>query len=311
MMLWRSPCVLYVGTVLFLCLGNVSHATSDPDDLSLLPVLPPPIPEGCNCNTLVAEKEGCCTPNVGRPFTMTPCLCLTCFKGTFKDGVCPPKPCICTREFAPVCCDFGDGTQRTASNPCVCENCGSGGEIVSRGTCPPTVTKVEEPKACICTLEFDPVCCENADGSRVTTGNPCQCERCGSGGEVISNGQCPPAVTCANVRCAGPGPCIDTPDGPICTTTVNPTCADLKCANCVDTSEGPVCGAVTTPPPVKPTCATLKIECANCVDTRDGPVCVPPGQPSCATLKCANCVDTKDGPVCGALATPEPENPCY
>lgn len=55
--------------------------------------------------------------------------------------------------------------------------------------------------------------------------------------------------TCANVRCAS-GTCIDTPQGPTCTTQTL-TCASTLCqvgSKCVETSTGPTCVPNTTGP---------------------------------------------------------------
>ena len=70
-----------------------------------------------------------------------------------------PEPCICTKEYRPVCCE---GT--TYSNSCVagCSGCEGG-------------VKGECPTPCLCTKEYRPVCC---DGT--TYGNSCEarCDSC-------------------------------------------------------------------------------------------------------------------------------------
>lgn len=91
-------------------------------------------------------------------------------------------------------------------------------------------------------------------------------------------------TTCAMVRCGSGTTCVDTPQGAVCQMPApRPaiTCANVRCAGtCTDTSAGPVCGP---PPPPQP--EPLTLSCANvlcsqgmrCVETRSGPQCVSQG----------------------------------
>lgn len=53
------------------------------------------------------------------------------------------------------------------------------------------------PEPCICTLEFNPVCCKTYTGL-ITASNPCQC-KC-KGGTVVSSGPCEDTSPCACTR---------------------------------------------------------------------------------------------------------------
>jgi hypothetical protein len=73
------------------------------------------------------------------------------------------EPCICTREYSPVCgTPEGEKRPKTFSNECMaaCENAFD----VKRGEC---------ELDCFCTKEYKPHCCENKLGEKQTYPNKC------------------------------------------------------------------------------------------------------------------------------------------
>ncbi len=98
-----------------------------------------------------------------------------------------PNNCICTLEFAPVCCrvklgKFGTITQ-TQGNKCGCD-CIKGDVVFKRACNDPPL------KPAICTEEFDPTCCyiEKFDLT-YTAVNPCICKE-QAGGIITSDRFC-------------------------------------------------------------------------------------------------------------------------
>lgn len=150
---------------------------------------------------------------------------------------------------------------------------------------PPVTTK--PPKLCPCPKILRPTCCKsNTTGLLFTAANECICK---CDGTIIGPGKCP-AVSCANVRCAG-GPCVDTVDGPKCQPPKDPpksTCRNVKCGGrrpcCIETKRGPKCvHRQHRKCPSRVTCRTARCTRKRpcCIETWRGPKCVHRGHPRC------------------------------
>lgn len=87
-------------------------------------------------------------------------------------------------------------------------------------------------------------------------------------------------TTCAMVRCGSGTTCVETPSGAVCqmnTPAPAITCANVRCAGtCTDTTAGPVCGPRPDPTPTL-SCANVLCQSGICVETRSGPQCVSDG----------------------------------
>jgi hypothetical protein len=299
----------------------------------------------CNCRTCFKGEftEGVCPPRLTCANTLCSAgtTCCETPNGPKCEAV-KPADCACTKIFRPVCCQKPDGAKETASSDCLC-SCG-GGKVVSNGVCAAgtcaTVKCVagqtcfetpggpkcqrDKPDRCICPAVVQPICCQERDGTKKTAGNACECS-C-RGGKLASEGECP-SITCANVRCKGPGPCVDTPKGPVCSES-KPSCATVKCSagqTCVETPKGPKCqhkpAACSCPKTLQPVCCqqpdgTQKTACNACkCGCEGGKVAfeisgkVASGikcpSKTCANVRCKGpgpCIDTPEGPVCSDKA---------
>jgi hypothetical protein len=262
-----APTVAAFALAFALALPGAAAAALETPQKPPAAATPRPLPPGCVCNTLVAEKGGCCTPGDGGPaFPMTPCYCFTCFGGVFKAGRCP-APAAC----ASTTCKAGE----------TCVDTPAGAEC-------------QAEKGCACIALFQPVCCDVGGGRTETRGNSCECGQCGRGpGKVISDGECPgapPPATCASTTCSVGATCVDTPAGAecvpredcACTFDLHPVCCDLGGGKRVTRSNECTCtlcgtgGTVisdgrcpTKPPPA--TCASTTCSVGTtCVDTPAG-----------------------------------------
>ncbi len=135
----------------------------------------------------------------------------------------PPRPAMCTMEYAPVC---GQRSGRVQTFTNACQARAAGFAIISRGQCrrptpmtsrPPPPPRPAGPQ--MCTMNYAPVCGQR--GARVQTfTNACQARAANF--TVISRGQCrrQPGIT---VRPQRPAPRPAQPGG-ICTREYRPVC---------------------------------------------------------------------------------------
>ncbi|MCT7374408.1 Kazal-type serine protease inhibitor domain-containing protein [Chelativorans salis] len=94
----------------------------------------------------------------------------------------PPRPQICTQEYAPVCARRGERL-RTFSNACFAE--AEGFRPVHRGECRPQSSRPDRPQ--FCTREYAPVCARR--GNRIRTfGNACEAEAADY--RILRRGEC-------------------------------------------------------------------------------------------------------------------------
>jgi len=103
----------------------------------------------------------------------------------------PPRPQLCTMEYAPVCGQRGARVQ-TFSN--ACEARAANFTVIGRGQCrrQPGITIRPQPPAPprpggICTREYRPVCGQRGQQMRTF---PNACEAGNSGFRIIAQGQC-------------------------------------------------------------------------------------------------------------------------
>lgn len=93
----------------------------------------------------------------------------------------PPRPPMCTMEYAPVCGERGNSRQTFAN---ACQARSRGFDIIGRGECrrePPP------PPIRACTREYAPVCGERR-GRLQTFPNACEADR--QGFRVVNRGEC-------------------------------------------------------------------------------------------------------------------------
>lgn len=94
----------------------------------------------------------------------------------------PPRPQMCTMEYAPVCAERG-GARQTFPNACEART--RGYRVLDRGECrraPPP-----PPPVRACTREYAPVCGERR-GRLQTFANACEADR--DGFRVVGRGEC-------------------------------------------------------------------------------------------------------------------------
>ncbi|MCT8998293.1 Kazal-type serine protease inhibitor domain-containing protein [Chelativorans intermedius] len=94
----------------------------------------------------------------------------------------PPRPQVCTQEYAPVCARRGE-RQRTFSNACRAQ--AEGYRPVYSGACRPQSSRPQRPQAC--TREYNPVCARR--GSRFRT-FPNACEARAADHRIVKPGAC-------------------------------------------------------------------------------------------------------------------------
>lgn len=168
-----------------------------------------------------------------------------------------PGGCQCDAPKSPVCCQRrSDSKIFKAENKCYCQclgkvlseskcsdvlgcntvKCAGGNKCIDTSSGPKCV-----PDPCICTKEFNPVCCKRyLTEETYQAGNPCECK---CDGEILDSNQCQSKPTCASTLCLTGTRCEETPEGARCVPAV--TCANVRCAGkCIDTPEGPKCQPV-------------------------------------------------------------------
>lgn len=129
---------------------------------------------------------------------------------------CVANSCFCSKIFKPVCCLLLNGVRETRSNECLCSRCPFPklrGFPISSGSCHITPTPScktvkcsrgfvcketpegpkcvrSKPGPCICTLQYDPVCCKSPSGTITKKSNSCFCTGCNSGATIVSDHAC-------------------------------------------------------------------------------------------------------------------------
>ncbi|WP_159588726.1 Kazal-type serine protease inhibitor domain-containing protein [Chelativorans xinjiangense] len=97
----------------------------------------------------------------------------------------PPRPQICTQEYAPVCARRGE-RQRTFPNACFAR--ADGFEPVYRGECRQQSIRPPRPdRPQFCTREYAPVCARRGNRLR-TFGNACEAEAADY--RILGRGEC-------------------------------------------------------------------------------------------------------------------------
>lgn len=126
-----------------------------------------------------------------------------------------------------ICIETPAGPQCVQDTGCAAVTCLVGSECIVT----PTGPKCVPIDDCVCTEEFNPVCCKSSTGEIKTAENPCKCNGCDSSNKIISEGACPPS-SCALVDCAPGFKCVEKggeakcvrANRCICTKELNPVC---------------------------------------------------------------------------------------
>eukprot|EP01084_Bolivina_argentea_P297443 512431_1 len=137
------------------------------------------------------------------------------------------RPCVCATIYDPVCCKNDDGTTEEYSNTCSAGCDGYDG--CAAGVCPDD-TETTSASFCVCTEIYDPVCCENDDGTTKEYSSICQAECEGYDARDCEKGEC----FDFDISTTDSGPCV-------CITLYDPVC----CTNDdgVDVQYSNSCGA--------------------------------------------------------------------
>lgn len=192
------------------------------------------------------------------PFPGHSCATLFCLHGTCVEtpkgpkcvssvptpgpyGGCRTLPC----RIGYKCIETPIGPECVKETGCDAVFCRIGTFCVETSTGPKCVPQ----DTCVCTEEFNPVCCKFATGETRTAENPCKCNGCDTSNKIISRGSCPPS-SCALIDCApgfkcveknGEAKCVRKPSC-VCTREYRPVCCKTKS------------GLVTKPNPCTCTC---------------------------------------------------------
>lgn len=174
-------------------------------------------------------------------------------------SILPPGSCICTLEYAPVCCRTKSGVVQTSGNSCSCECIGT---VLFRGTCDDPMNQ--------CRMMYSPVCCKLPNGTIKTLDNSCECNR--AHGKIISEGKCRDPASCLCPAIFNPV-CCKLPDGTLTTKSNECLC---RCENGSATS-AVKCPTVTpsptstpSPSPSPPPCFCTKEYMPVCCKSSTG-----------------------------------------
>lgn len=200
--------------------------------------------DGCSCEEeggTILSKAACPVSNVCESIRCRGSF--LCSEGSAIRGegpTCNQIACDCffdTEDATKEVCCASRGALNTVSGRCSCEFCGLGGVVLFEGACP-----AKPP--CVAGPEVDPVCCKRSTGALFEAVNEeaCACEdgvvlnpgRCSEDGPVCTGQECPneevcivrggvatcviPSKSCSTVICSTGETCIESDDGPVCST---------------------------------------------------------------------------------------------